>query len=93
MIPFWKCHPDALKILGRSLRFLHAWWVFFYKKYSLNKLLWTSFFSILSLLIVIFGSVLLRTIATDATLIKKITEIAKNPEHWVAASSNSRQAS
>jgi hypothetical protein len=29
----------------------------------------------------------LRTIATYATLLKKITEIAKNRKHWVAASS------
>jgi hypothetical protein len=53
---------------------------FFLSERLINKLLWISFFSILSLLIVIFGSVLLRTIATYATLLKKITEIEKKPK-------------
>jgi len=51
---------------------------FFNKKRLINKLLWLSFLSILSLLIVNFVSVLLPTIATYAILLKKITEIAKN---------------
>jgi hypothetical protein len=41
-------------------------------------------------LIVIFGSVLLPTIATCATFLEKKTEIAENRKHWVPAASNNR---
>ncbi len=49
--------------------FIDIWQVFLFLK--LNKLLWINFFSVLSLLIVIFGSVLLPPIATCATFLRK----------------------
>jgi hypothetical protein len=60
-------YPFLSLVLG--VLFINVWQVFLKK--HLNILLWIYFFSVLSLLIVIFGSVLLPTIATCATFLRK----------------------